>query len=277
MTTYWTKSRWISLAVHVALALLLLIWSTSSSIHFWTFAFTDPIYVYGAVTCIDGIALLGFALHLMQVESPLASARHALPLVSALPLAFDMHKQFMHLDGPIAWVLTIGMTALLVALSFIVWRTIEQLFISPVQAAREYAERQMQTLVTVSEQMQVMQLVADGFVQKHQQRALGAVQSMQIQQDASNAVQAYARPDAQQQMQYAHAVDTQRLADADASNPVVQDASNVAMHDANADTNADAYECVKCGASNQVTDGKSAIAKRKASGRYGCPLCKQVA
>lgn len=262
MTTYWTKSRWISLAVHVALALLLLVWSTSSSIHFWTFAFTDPIYVYGAVSCIDGIALLGFALHLMQVESPLASARHALPLVSALPLAFDMHKQFMHLDGPIAWVLTIGITALLVALSFIVWRTIERLFISPVQAAREYAERQMQTLVTVSEQMQVMQLVADGFVQKHQQRALGAVQSMQIQQDASNAVQTYARPDAQRQMQYAQAVDTQRLVDADAT--------TAAMHDAIAD----AYECVKCGASNLVTDGKSAIAKRKASGRYGCPLCK---
>jgi hypothetical protein len=99
MTTYWTPRRWIALAVHAALALLLLIWSTSSSLHFWGFAFDDPIYSYGAVVCIDGLALLGFALHLARIDSPLASARHALPLVSALPLAFDMHGQFLHLEG----------------------------------------------------------------------------------------------------------------------------------------------------------------------------------
>jgi hypothetical protein len=147
----------------------------------------------------------------------------------------------------LTWVFTIGMTALLVALSFIVWRTIERLFITPVQAAREYAEQRMQALVTVGEQMQVMHEVADGFVQQHQQRALGAAQPMQL---AMQPVQTYARPDAVVQPVYAAPVDTQPL------EPT--------------------YQCVKCGAVNVALDGKDPTALRKASGRYGCKQCKAI-
>ena len=121
MKTFWTGRRWVGFAVHAALALLLLVWSISSSLHFWEFAFKDPIYSYGAVVVLDGLALLGFALHLGRIKSPLTNARHALPLVSAVPLVFDMHQQFVHLgDGLLTWSFTACITGLLVALSFVV-------------------------------------------------------------------------------------------------------------------------------------------------------------
>lgn len=252
MTTYWTPRRWTGLAIHGLLALIVLAWSASSSFHFWSWAFTNSVYAYGAVACIDALALLGLVMHIARIPSPLSIARHALPLVSALPLGVDMHSQFAHLQDVQAWALTLFVTALLVVLSFVVWRHIEQLFIDPVEAARQYAQQRMQALHTVSAQMGAMQEVADGFVQQHQQRAIGAMQSLQpaVQpmQLAMQPVQTYARPDADVQPVYAAPVDTQPLEPA--------------------------YQCVKCGATNLAPDGKDPMALRKASGRYGCKQCK---
>jgi hypothetical protein len=214
--------------------MLLLMWSISSSLHFWEYAFKDPIYSYGAVVVLDGLALLGFGLHLARINSPLTNVRHTLPLVSALPLVFDMHRQFQHLgDGMLTWAFTIGVTGLLVALSFVVWRTIERLFVDPVQAAREYAEHRMQALVTTSEQLQVMQRVADGFVHDHQHRTLAPMQS-------------YAR---------------------------LAEPMQPAVHVAN-DSTPNQFECAKCGAMNDVPAGKDGLALRKSSGRWGCSQCK---
>lgn len=254
MTTYWTARRWITLAVHAALALLLLAWSTSSSLHFWRFVFTDPIYSYGALSCIDGLALLGLLLHLARIQSPIAAARHALPLVSAVPLGYDMHGQFVHFANALTWVFTIGVTALLVALSFVVWRTIEQLFISPVQAAQDYATEQMQGLQLRAAQLQVMQRAADDFVQQHQQRALNAIQPAQL------PMQSYARV-------------------AEPTQPVLHVPAPLQNDSARRDTDRlpdlpATFICVKCGATNEAPAGKDPIALRKASGRYGCPQCK---
>src|SRR5690349_4497445 len=99
----------------------------SSSVHLWTWAFRDEIYGYGAVAVIDGLALLGFILYLARIQTPLTHARYALPFVSAGPLVFDMHAQFAHLDIVwVVWSFTIGVTMLLLVLSFVVWHTIER-------------------------------------------------------------------------------------------------------------------------------------------------------
>lgn len=270
--TYWTKKRLTALLVHAALAALLLVWSLGSSLHFWTYAFTDAVYAYGAVICIDGIALLGFILHVARVQSPLAHARHVLPFASAVPLGYDMHKQFVHLGGVQTWAFTIGITALLVVLAFVVWRTIERLFISDVEAARAYAEEHMHALQVRSEQMHVMREAADAFVQKHLAFQADALQPVQLPAPVATV---YARPagppeqpllgaDADAQACTMHPM--QPMLDAHAD---VQASNADAMHDA-----VQQYACARCGAMHDAPGGKSPKALRQASGRYGCPACK---
>jgi hypothetical protein len=247
---YWTYRRWIGLSVHALLALVLLVWSVSSSVHFWTWAFKDPIYAIGAVACIDALALTGLVLYLARIASPLVHARHALPLVSAGPLAFDMHAQFVHLGGWLTWGFTIGVTALLVALSFVVWRTIERSFVSPIEAAREYAEAQMHVLQVRATQLQAMQAVADSFVQQHL-----AVQPPQL---------VYARP--------AETVELMQRAGAIEEQDAVADAELV-VHDAAVMQN---YACIKCGASITAAPGKDPTKARAATARFGCASCRST-
>ena len=248
-----------------------LVWSVSSSLHFWLWSFRDPIYAYGAVLCIDALALIGLLLHLARIASPLVQLRHTLPFVSALPLAFDMHGQFAHL-GNLSWVFTTGITTLLVVLSFIVWRTIERQFISPVEAAREYAQQQMQALHIRSVQLQVMQEAADEFVQANAHRALGQMQ-------LPARVQTYARPADAPTVQ----VSTTRLHDA----PQPAPDAPAWMHDAHATMQTDAapmqtdaapavheVSCLKCGAPLPVASGKNPVKARATTARFGCRNCR---
>ena len=279
--TYWTRSRWAALGIHALLALGLLAWSITSSIHFWRAAFVDEIYAYGAVAAIDGIALLGFGLYVCRVASPVVHTRHALPLVSALPLGVEMHGQFAHIGGLLAWAYTLGVTALLVTLSFVVWRTIERLYISPVEAAREYAAGKMQSLITVGEQMQVMHACAEDFVHVH----LGRVHHAPMQ------IQSNARVDAGAELLHVAPMHDAGMHDAGMHDAGMHDAGmhdarmhDAGMHDARMHDagcmqgapmhDAPTFTCAKCGATVEITNNTDPVARRKASGRYGCVSCK---
>lgn len=256
---YWTNKRKVNLIIHAALALLLLTWSVSSSLHFWNWAFQDDGYALGALIVLDGLALLGFMLHIFKIVSPLTHSRHALPLVSAVPLVFDMHGQFDHLqNGYQTWSLTIGLTALLVALSFVVWQTIEGLFISPVEAAKEYAKASMQALHTKSAQLGAMQDAADEFVHTHNQRALLSA----LPNATYPRLAAYPEP-----MQASAEPISAFLHNAESMQPAFLHNAEPIVHHAEPTS---AFVCMKCSA--PVDNAKV----RAASSRWGCPNCKEA-
>lgn len=267
---YWTIQRWASLLIHGALAIVLLAWSISSAFHFWDMAFADDIYAYGAIICIDGLAFLGLVLYIFRVESPLVHARHILPIASAVPLVFDMHNQFAHFENGLTWVFTVSITLLLVALSFVVWTTIERLFVQPEEAAREYAKQQMQSFNTRATQLQVMQQEADGFVAMHMQRAMETAQRAFVQQPTL-AMETHPRLGAAPMEPVLVAMES-------IGAPMENDGASTDRLEITADHpeftyNTTQYKCSRCGSVNEAA-GKNARSLRQSSGRYGCQACK---
>jgi hypothetical protein len=150
---YWSTRRKISLAVHSLLAALLLVWSLNASVAFWQSLYADVVFAYGTVAVIDCIALLGMALHIARVQSPLRWLRHLLPFVSALPLWSELFAQFGHLGARSRYALTAFVTAVLVGLAWLAWHTIERLFVDPVEAAGERMQEQLEIVRTTMRQL----------------------------------------------------------------------------------------------------------------------------
>lgn len=164
MTHYWTTRRKASLAIHVVFVLVPFTLSTVSALLFWRAMFGGWWLAVPMVAVIEVLSLAGLVLFLTKIESPFVALRHLLPFISIVPLGRELYLQLRQNDPLTAWGLTIVATLILVAIAWQCFRTIERLFISPVEAAREKAREQIGALSVTLAQLDEMNGIVDGFV-----------------------------------------------------------------------------------------------------------------
>lgn len=164
MTHYWTKRRWASLAIHVAFVSVPFTLSTISALLFWQAMFQSWALAIPMVAVIEVLSLIGLVLFLTRIESPFVALRHLLPFISIVPLGREFYLQLRHNDPAVAWSLTVLATLILVVIAWQCFRTIERLFIPPVEAAKEKARAQIGALSVTLAQLDEMNGIVDGFV-----------------------------------------------------------------------------------------------------------------
>lgn len=142
----WTTARKVSLAVHLTVAIVIMIWSVGASITFWLSVYKDEIFAYATVFIIDFMALFGMGLRVFRIKSPIQALRLLLPYVSVIPLYIELYDQFSKLDNFYRMILTISIVLILIVLTFFVWRTIERLFVDDLTASSEMIEDKIKQL-----------------------------------------------------------------------------------------------------------------------------------
>jgi len=140
---YWSTKRKSSLVIHSIIASIILIWSLDASVTFWQSLYKDNIFAYGTVAVVDCMTLLGMILFILKIDSPIQWLRHLLPFVSVLPLWSELQMQFAQLTSFYQYTLTAIVTSILVSLAWLIWHTIENLFIDPIEAAGEAFQHQL--------------------------------------------------------------------------------------------------------------------------------------
>jgi len=161
---HWTFARKLSLVVHGTVVLIPLGFSTVSALFFWQRLFASWLLAVPMVAVIDVPALLGFALHIARIESPFVALRHALPVISIVPLGLELHALLAH-NGPVVALSTAALvTIILVVIAWQCYATIERLFIDPVTAAREWSHQQLRALAVAQAQLLETRAVAESFV-----------------------------------------------------------------------------------------------------------------
>ena len=161
---YWTRRRWISLGVHVAFVFVPFTLSTISALLFWHDMFGGWGLAVPMVLVVEMLSLAGLVLFLTGIESPFVYLRHLLPFISIIPLGREFYLQLRHNEPWVAWGLTVLTTAILVVIAWQCFRTIERLFIPPIEAARERARAQVGALSITLAQLGEMNTIVDGFV-----------------------------------------------------------------------------------------------------------------
>lgn len=149
----WTTRRRASLIIHALVVLIPFVFSAGSAVLFWYSLFRSWWVAGSLVTVIDGLALLGLVLFICRVPSPFQALRHVLPFVSVVPLGYELLTALSaHNNVWLSAIVSGIVTAVMVAVAWQCFRTIEQLFVDPLTAAMELAEEQ-----ATREQQQVIQ------------------------------------------------------------------------------------------------------------------------
>lgn len=123
--------RTIGILGHAAIAGVILAWSIWAGYTFWRGLFGSDWAAIGALLALDAAALWGFVMHVLTIPSPFARVRHALPLLSALPLLHSLHALAANAGDVVSWAAALALTALLALFSWLAWRGLERLLIDP--------------------------------------------------------------------------------------------------------------------------------------------------
>lgn len=163
MMTHWTLKRKASFWIHTAIVIVPFLFSTISAWSFWFSLFNDPVIASAMIAVIDVLALLGLILYIARVDSPFQALRHVLPFISVVPLGIELDRLLLPNGVWIAGAVALLSTAIMVAVAALCFRTIERLFISPLDAAREKAAHDVASLVLALEQFQVVSSAVEAF------------------------------------------------------------------------------------------------------------------
>jgi hypothetical protein len=142
----WTRARWWSFGIHVAFVSIPFVASSASALLFWHTLFGSWWLAVPMVAIIDILALTGLVLYIAGIPSPFVPLRHVLPFVSVVPLGVELYGALAHNGMATATLVTLLVTAIIVTIARQCFRTIELLFVSPVEAAREKAREQTEQL-----------------------------------------------------------------------------------------------------------------------------------
>jgi len=153
---HWTRKRLASFWVHAIIVTVPLAFSTISAWTFWYGLFQDGFIASGMIVVIDVLALLGLILYINHIASPFQVLRHALPFVSIVPLGIELYSVLRPNGWGLAAVIAILATGIMVTVAALCFRTIEQLFIPPLDAAREKAQHDVQAMILTMEQLRVV-------------------------------------------------------------------------------------------------------------------------
>ena len=163
---HWTRRRWASLGIHVAFVSVPFTLSTASALLFWRDMFQSWTLSIPMVAVIEVLSLVGLVLFLTRIESPFVALRHLLPFISIVPLGRELYLLLAHNPPAVAWGLTALATGILVVIAWQCFRTIERLFIDPMDAAREQAHAQVAAFRLELAQHEEMSMIVDGFVRE---------------------------------------------------------------------------------------------------------------
>lgn len=153
-------TRWhITLTIHIVLATAVLGWSLWGAYTFWAATFGSPWAALGVIVLIEAGALAGYALHILGSASPVALARHALPVVSVAPAAKSLHDLAARQVGDgWAWAVAIALAGVLALAAWAVWAGLEMLLLDRDARRRE---QRMQTIARIqSETLHALALIA---------------------------------------------------------------------------------------------------------------------
>jgi len=160
----WTRARWASFIVHAAFVSVPFLASSLSALLLWQSLFNSWLLAVPMVLVVDVLALTGMVLSIARIPSPFTPLRHALPFVSVVPLGRELFLLLEH-NGPVtAVIVTVIVTTLFVAIAWKCFDTIESLFVSPVDAAREKAREQLSRLTVELAQLTEKNAVVQEFV-----------------------------------------------------------------------------------------------------------------
>ena len=153
--TDWTHHRKLSFWFHAGIVTVPFAFSTISAGVFWYGLFQSAVIALAMVTVVDMLALSGLVLYIMRIASPFQSLRHVLPFISVVPLGLELWS-LLTVNGPwIAGAITGIVIAIMVYVAWQCFTTIEQLFILPIDAAREKAEQDVAALMLMVERYRV--------------------------------------------------------------------------------------------------------------------------
>lgn len=144
------KKRTVAIAIHAALALVIAAWGVWGAYTFWALVFQTPWAAVGALLLIEAFAFAAFVLHVLSVPTPVAAARHLLPVASAAPALHSIHALAKGVGDAEAWLIAVIITLALVLAAYAVWRGLETLLTdSNAVLAAEIAERRLRATATV--------------------------------------------------------------------------------------------------------------------------------
>lgn len=149
---HWTQRRKISFWVHAAFASVPFSISTVSALVLWASLLGKdgaPNYwlAVPAVAVVEVLSLTGLVLYIAKVPSRfMHGLRHALPFISAIPLAWELFQKLQHNTLWVSIPATAIAAVVLVYVSYQCFKTIEELFVNPAQAAVEEAKEKWEDL-----------------------------------------------------------------------------------------------------------------------------------
>ncbi len=163
---HWTNRRKASFFIHAYFVGIPFGLSTGAALAFWHDMFGMWMIAVMMVAAIEVLSLTGLVLHIARVDSPFVSLRHLLPFISIVPLGRELYLLLAHNDPLVAWSLTVTATLVLVVIAWQCFRTIERLFIDPVDAAREKAREKVSSFARELAALEEMNGIVDGFVRE---------------------------------------------------------------------------------------------------------------
>lgn len=153
---HWTRKRLASFWIHASIVIVPFLFSTVSAWLFWYGLFQDGVIASSMIVVIDALALIGLIMYIARIASPFQVLRHALPFVSIVPLGIELYRVLEPNGMALATTISLLATGIMVTVAALCFRTIEQLFIPPLDAAREKAMADVQALTLTMEQMRVV-------------------------------------------------------------------------------------------------------------------------
>jgi hypothetical protein len=188
----WTKQRKIAFWFHVIVVAIPFTISAVSAWLFWYNLFQSGWIATAMVIVVDVLALSGLVLYIYRIESPFVALRHALPFISIIPLGLELYGLLAD-RGWVAYPVAIIATAILVAVAWQCFATIERLFISPLEAARERAREQAQALTLSLAQLREYESVADEFALERLQYRMPQMTLATLEPESNGAVTALSK------------------------------------------------------------------------------------
>ena len=162
MSNWSVKRRW-SFFIHLSFVTVPFLASALSSFALWRDLFGGWYYAVPMVLTVDILALAGLALYIARIPSPFVPLRHMLPVVSVVPLARELYLLLAHNGAVIAAGTTAIVITIFTWIAWQCWRTIEQLFVSPVEAASEQARERLEGITVALAQLTAARDIATEF------------------------------------------------------------------------------------------------------------------
>lgn len=144
--TNWARKRQLSLAAHLLFGFVPLAVGTVAAFTVWSALFGSWQPAAILLGTLEILAIASLILYIAHIEWPLAWVRHLIPFLSMVPLGYELYRLLEPNGWAIAGSLALAVTGWFVYLSYCLFRSLEGLFIDPIEAARERAYTEMQSL-----------------------------------------------------------------------------------------------------------------------------------